>query len=389
MNALKQWGWHSRSDKKVYTAFFLYAFALGGLYPRLAEIQQSMGIAEGALGFGLMGTACGTLVALTFGGNIIERLGHRKVLLVGLPLVAFFYAMASFASKPLFLFLSLLPAGLCIGAIEQVVNLEADRVEHALGWRIMNRSHAFWSLGFASAGLVGGVAAEWGLSPQSHLALMVLLLVIASAWGLGQFEPAAHRPLSPSANASEHQKALALPTPFIFILVMTTLAPMLMEGAGIDWSAIYMRDVFAASPLLCGVAVAAGASTQAVTRFFADQFVERFNPVKVSRTLLVILTVGVCCVTWAQVDWLALLGFALMGIGTSAIFPLAMSAAAQRTDRPAAINVAALAQTSFLVFLLGPPLLGWVAQAWGIRASFGMGLPLIALSFWAAKALKN
>jgi len=151
-------------------------------------------------------------------------------------------------------------------------------------------------------------------------------------------------------NSPEHSHRLALPTPFILVLVIATLAPMMMEGAGIDWSAIYMRDVFAASPLICGLAVAAGASTQAVTRFFADQFVERFNPVIVSRTLILLLAVGVCLVTWANVYGLALLGFALMGIGTSAIFPLAMSAAAQRTDRPAATNVAALAQTSFLIF---------------------------------------
>jgi MFS family permease len=117
--------------------------------------------------------------------------------------------------------------------------------------------------------------------------------------------------------------------------------------------------------------------------------VERFSPFKVARILILILALGVCLVAWANVFWLALLGFALMGVGSSAIFPLAMSAAAQRTDRSAAVNVAALAQTSFLIFLVGPPLLGWVAQAWGIRASFGISLPLIVLSFWAAKALKN
>ena len=105
--------------------------------------------------------------------------------------------------------------------------------------------------------------------------------------------------------------------------------------------------------------------------------------------MILVLAGGVCLVTWGQVDWVALLGFGLMGVGTSVIFPLAMSAAAQRTDRPAAVNVAALAQTSFVIFLLGPPLLGWVAEVWHIRASFGISLPLIALSFWAAKALKN
>lgn len=389
MNALKQLGLRLSAAQKVYASFFLYALALGGLYPRMAEIQQSMGVAEGALGFGLMGVACGTLISLTFGGPFIERMGHRKVLLRGLPLVAVFYALAAFASKPLFLFLSLLPAGICVGAIEQVVNLEADRVEHALGRRIMNRSHAFWSLGFASAGLLGGLAAECGLSPRSHLVLMVLIIAIATLVALGRFESAAHRPVSQNMNSPEHSHRLALPTPFILVLVIATLAPMMMEGAGIDWSAIYMRDVFASSPFVGGLAVAAGASAQAVTRFFADQFVERFSPFKVARILILILALGVCLVAWANVFWLALLGFALMGVGSSAIFPLAMSAAAQRTDRSAAVNVAALAQTSFVIFLVGPPLLGWIAQAWGIRAAFGVSLPVIALSFWAAKALKN
>jgi MFS family permease len=103
--------------------------------------------------------------------------------------------------------------------------------------------------------------------------------------------------------------------------------------------------------------------------------------------LVSILGIGALLVFFAQFDWMALLGFGLMGVGTSAIFPLAMSAAAQRTDRPSAINVAALAQISFVAFLLGPPLLGFVAQHFGIRWSFGIGLPLVVLSFAAAGAL--
>ena len=82
-----------------------------------------------------------------------------------------------------------------------------------------------------------------------------------------------------------------------------------------------------------------------------------------------------------------LLGFAAMGMGTSAIFPLAMSAAAQRQDRSAALNISALAQFSFMMFLLGPPLLGYVAQTMGIRTAFGIGLPLIAASLVVVKSL--
>ena len=100
----------------------------------------------------------------------------------------------------------------------------------------------------------------------------------------------------------------------------------------------------------------------------------------VARVLLVVLGVGDVLVFFAPNAVLALLGFALMGMGTSVLFPLAMSAAAQRTDRPAAINVAALAQTAFVSFMVGPPLLGIVAEHFGIRWSFGVGLPLVLLS---------
>ncbi len=384
---LSKWGLKLSAAQRVYAAFFLYALALGGIYPRIAEIQEGMGVAEGALGMGLVGTALGTLISLTFGGDALERMGAKKVLMGAPPLVAIFYAMASYADNPLQLFLCLVPAGICVGAIEQIVNLEADRLEHVLGRRIMNRSHGFWSVGFSCAGLLGGVAAQFGFNPQAHMLVMVGVVCILVVLLLGQFEAA---PLRPSTHM-EHQPKVkfASPTPAIMVLVTATLAAMLMEGASIDWSAIYMRDVFNSSPFVGGLAVAAGASMQALARFFADRWVERFSPVKVARFLGLILCTGVCLITWATSQGMALLGFALMGIGTSAIFPLAMSAAARRTDRSAALNVAALAQISFVVFLLGPPLLGWVAESFGIRASFAVSLPLIGLSFWAAKSLEE
>ena len=76
-----------------------------------------------------------------------------------------------------------------------------------------------------------------------------------------------------------------------------------------------------------------------------------------------------------------------IGFGSSALFPLAMSAAAQQTDRPAAINVAALAQFSFPAFLLGPPLLGFIAEHFGIQWTFGVGFPLVLLGLFTAHVL--
>lgn len=368
---------------RVYAAFFVYSFCMGSIFPRLPDIQHAMGVAEGALGLALIGTAVGTLISLTFAGGLIEKIGHRRVLLTALPLLAVFYALAVWAPSPLTLFLMLLPVGLTIGAIEVIINLEADRVEHAIGRRIMNRAHGFWSVGFFSAGLIGSLIAQSGLSPQLHLLIMAPVIFIATAVILGRFEAAEHR----TGGSTDEGPRFAQPTLAILVLVCVTMAAVMMEGAGIDWSAIYMRDVFLAEPFLAGFAVALGAGAQALMRFVADGFVERSNPVVVARILLGVLGAGALLVFFANAPWVALMGFAMMGVGTSAIFPLAMSAAAQRTDRPAAVNVAALAQISFVGFLLGPPLLGFVAEHFGIRWAFGIGLPLVAVSLLAAGSL--
>ena len=368
---------------KVFGAFFIYSFCMGAMFPRLPEIQEAMGVGEGQLGLALIGSAVGTLISLTFAGRFIEAVGYRRVLLVAIPLLSVLFAAAVWAANPLAFFLLLVPVGLTIGCIEIIINIEADRVEHAIGRRIMSRAHAFWSLGFFSAGIVGSFIARTGLAPQWHLMIMIPVVLLATLVVLGQFQPAAHR----AGSSTDETPRLARPTATIMALVAVCLSAMLMEGAGIDWSAIYMRNIFDATPFWAGIAVAVVAGSQAFARFFADGFVDRFGPVTVARVLLTVLGGGVVLAFLAPSAFLAYCGFAMIGFGSSALFPLAMSAAAQQTDRPAAINVAALAQFSFTAFLLGPPLLGYIAEHFGIQWTFGVGFPLVLLGLFTAHVL--
>lgn len=378
-------GFKLPAHRRVFAAFFLYAFGFGGFFPRLGELQRSMGVSESELGLGLIGTAVGTLISLSLAGRLVERIGHRRVLLAIPVIVPALYALASYARGTQQLFLTLLPAGMLIGMIEVVVNLEADRVEHQFGKRIMNRAHAFWSFGFFGAGMLGALAARLGISPQAQLIGMVPLAALLTLCLLGGFEAAPHR----AGGNDEPTPHLARPTRAILALVALSLSALVLEGAGFDWSAIYMRDVFDAAPFVGGLAVAVGAFSQAAARYVADGYVERHSPIVVARSLLLVLGAGTAMVCFAPRPYLALLGFACMGLGTSVLFPLAMSAAAQRTDRPAAINVAALAQFGFVAFLLAPPALGWVAEHWGIRQAFGVGLPLVAISLLATSVLRR
>ncbi|MES0133218.1 MFS transporter [Mesorhizobium sp. M0029] len=368
---------------RVYAGFAIYSFAMGQIFPRLPDIKHAMGIGDGTLGLSLIGTPIGTLTALTLAAPILERIGFRRALLGLVPLLSVVFAIAVHAPGPLALFLMLFPVGLMIGSVEIILNVEADRTEFLLKRRIMNRAHSFWSIGFFGAGLFGAALAHLGISPQLHLAIVVPMVATGIALFLGGYEPAPSR----FAGNDETAPRLARPTLPILVLVAVTLSAMLMEGASIDWSAIYMRTVFDAGPFVAGFTVALFAFSQAATRFFADSFVDRHSPSGVARVLLATMAVGVLLVFFSPAPLVSMLGFALLGIGSSAIFPLAISAAAQRTDRSAAINVAALSQISFVAFLLGPPLLGFVSDHWGIRSAFGIGIPFIILSLLTAGSL--
>ncbi len=368
---------------RIFAAFALHAFAMGNIFPRMPDIKSAMGVAEGILGLSLIGLPLGTLITLTFAAPLLERLGFRRSLLTMMPFVAILYAIAVHAMHPVLFFILLIPIGMLIGCIEIVINVEADRVEKMIQRRIMNRAHAFWSFGFFGAGLFGAAMAQLGFSPQLHLALVIPLSLLGIALFLGKYQPAPKR----FEESTGDQPKFARPTAAILVLVGVTVSAMLMEGAGIDWSAIYMRNIFASGPFISGAAVAIGAFSQAITRFLVDDFIDRYSPSSVARLLLSGLAAGIVCVFFPINSFISLLGFALIGFGTSAIFPMALSAAAQRTDRPSVINVASLVQIAFTVFLVGPPLLGTVAEHWGIRWAFGVALPLVIFSFVTAPAL--
>lgn len=369
-------GFDRAPQRRVFAAFFLYSFGLGGINPRLGDIQLAMGIGEGTLGMALIGSAIGSQVSLMFAGPLLEKLGERMSLLLGIPMVALMMASVSLAPNPYVMFTIMFFAGLAIGCVEIILNVEADRVEYQMGKRVMNRSHAFWSFGFFAAGAVSAVAKAFEIDFRLHLFGMALFIIILATLVNWNFKPAPKRVV----KEGKHPRFVR-PTGAILLLVTFTLSAMLLEGAGFDWSVIFMRDTYETTPFINAIAFVLGAFFQAITRFFADGFIERFGPTRVARFLLTTLGVGVCAVTFSTHPAIALLGFALMGIGTSAIFPLAVSAAAQRTDRPATVNVAALAQISFITFLLAPPMLGFVAEHISIRHSFGIGIPLVIISF--------
>ena len=371
-------------QRNIYFSFFIYSFCLGVFFPRIGDLQNQMGIGETTLGLTLLGPAIGVQISLLFADKIFSLLGFRLVMCLGVPILGLALVCSSLTFKPFIFFISLMLGGFAIGILEVAVNLEADRIEYKISKKIMNRSHSFWSLGFFCSGLTGALFSQMKVSPFVNFSLSLFLGTFFIILFCSKYIPADERP-----NSSVNNSLFVKPTKAVLALVVLTLSPMLLESASIDWSVIYMRDIFFTPPFINGLAIVMVALTQFSVRYYADQYVEIYGSEKVSKISVVAMLIGVVSVCFSNSPYLSLVGFVFIGGGSAVIFPLAMSAAAQKTDRPAAINVASLAQISFLVFLLAPPILGFIAENFGIRISFGIGLPLVIVSWFFISSLKS
>ncbi|PDS39476.1 MFS transporter [Rhizobium anhuiense] len=368
---------------RIFFIQFAVALSVGAFLSRLPDIQLKFSLSEGELGLLLAIMSLGVLCGLTFSARLIERLGARTTAFVTVFGVTLFYALIPWMpsvslAMPLFFV-----AGIFAGAFEINANIETDRHEALLGYRIMSRAHGMWSLGFCITALVAAGMRQAAVSIELHSFIVLVTVLIAGSIVFSGIENAPRRHDAHPGDVP----LVAFPTIGLLPLCLIGAAPLLAEGASVDWSAIYMRDVFAVEPFVGGLSVAIFSSFIAIGRLGMDSVIDRFNPRPVAITLLGIAAIGLVLVATAAQPVVALAGFGLTGIGCSSVYPLAISAAARRTDRPASVSVAALGQTTFLVFFSGPPLLGFVAEHFGIRFSYWVVVPVIAAALLVTKAL--
>ena len=247
----------------------------------------------------------------------------------------------------------------------------------------MNSCHGLWSIGqlvavTACAAIRGAhVPAAW------HLGVVVPVIVAAVvlvALPMHEAPARAHKRTGP-------QRVLSLPTVATLLLVGYAVGAAILEGAVRNWSVIFMRDSFVTPEWVHGLSLTFFVGATVVGRLVADGLTTRYGPVRFARALGVISLLGVVAVALSPNVPVALIGFAVIGIGVCVSFPLSMSAAARLGDRPASENVAALTMTTQITLLGVPALLGWVADAFGIRAIYVVVIPAVVLAVWLARYL--
>lgn len=368
-------------------AFLLQPLAFGGWLPRIPEIQARLGLGPGELALTLLGLPAGLVLVMPFAGPIVSRIGGRATVLYSLPAFLCAIALPAFATHAVFLFGALLLCGIAMSMVELGMNVVADEVEKTDGVAIMSRCHGCWSLGMAIGSLIGVGLAAAGLAPQWSV-LLVAVAVLPFGVLVARSLPAATASI-PTAESSK-STGLFIPGVLLLGICIVGLGSNLVEGTAADWSAVYLTQIFGANVSAAGLGYSAYALMMALGRFGGDWMRTRWGPVNVARVCYILATAGVALIVFSPVYPLAIVGYALAGFGGSVGVPLAVSAAASLGDRPAATNVALLTLIQLIGFLTGPPIVGFIAEGFGLRAGLGiLLLPILIAGIVLAGTLRG
>ena len=350
--------------------FFLQALAAGGLFPRIPDIKSGLSLDEATLGLALTTAALGGLVNNLFAGRIVGALGTKRILVFGIPALAALTTLVAAAPNTPLLFIVLFIMGMSFSLTNVAMNVEADRVEAATGRRVMNRCHGLWSAGMLLAAILGTGARALPLSALLHLSLIVPLAVLASILIIAPMTAAERAP-----DDKADSPRFALPTRRTLMIVLFGLSAGIAQSGTQNWSVIFLEQTFAPPEWIATLPLSAFLVAMAACRMLADGWSESFGPVRVAHTLTSLALVGALAVVLAPSLWVALVGFAMMGAGTSVLFPLMVSAAARNATRPAAEAVSAVLLLTGVAMLAAPAIMGWIAESFGLRVAFWSLVP--------------
>lgn len=369
-----------RATLLIMAVFFLQPVTFGGWLALIPVIKEELGLSKGELAFALFGMPLALIPSLQVAGRIVGRWGPRRMLVLGFPLFGLAMALPLVAVDVVTLFLALALAGAMVSVPEVAMNVYAARLEKRASLTIMSRCHGFWALGlmFGSAvvAVLGGLA--WVLV---WLIIVFIPLGAVVGWALPRIADNSVDLDMPKRRLGDVPKALWLVGAMMLLVTLT-------EGAMADWSAVYLAERIGGETARAGIAVTIFSGFMAGGRFLGDALKRRFGPVALSQTLAVVALAGLMLLVLPLPNWALYPGFALVGFGVAVAYPLGVSAVAAMDDRFESSNIAVLAMLALTGFLLGPPLMGGLAELLSLRAGFAALIPGLILAFVLARWLR-
>lgn len=359
-----------QSRLAVSVFFFLAGFTFASWASRIPHIQGRLGLSEAQLGTVLFALPVGLMISLLVAGGLITRVGSKAVLIVATLIYAGLLVLLGMASTVWQLAIGLFLFGIAGNLCNISMNTQAVSVQQQFGRSIMAGFHGIWSLAGFSGAAVGTAIISLGWQPEQHFLLVAVLAMLTAAIFA---KNTVHNP------GNKQQPAFALPNRRILQLGLIAFGCLVCEGTMFDWSGVYFKKAVQAPANLTTLGYAAFMGCMATGRFIADRVVTRIGARRLLQGSGLVIAAGLALAVIFPNLVVATMAFMLVGFGVSSVVPVVYSLAGNTTTMSASQALAAVSTVGFAGFLAGPPLIGFIAEAFNIRIAFAL-VALIGLS---------
>ena len=365
--------------------FFVAGAILASWVPYIPLVQSRLGLSEAGLGGALFAMTGGALAGVVSTGALIEHFGSRAVSGAMGILFCLFLPGPVFAPNFWALCAFLFAFGVVFGSVDVAMNAQAAKVQRAAGRSLMSGFHGLFSVGGIVGSALAGVLLSLDVSPALH--------TIGVAGALAAFCLAsAMRMLKTHKGESRGGPAFTLPLgPVVGMSVLAFLI-FVSEGAIVDWATVYLANVIEAKPGIAVAGFTAFSTAMAAGRFLGDAATTRLGPMRAAVWSAVLSTAGLALALATSWLWVAVLGFAVTGLGMANLIPILFSQAAAATPDQPQKGIAGVAGIGYFGLVAGPPVIGFTAEAVGLRGALwfvtgAMGIVAAALpaAFQAAR----
>jgi MFS family permease len=347
---------------------------------RLPEVKVRLGMSEGELGLVLFCMPVGALLAMVLSNRLTHRFGAGRVTVWST--VAFCLGMLLPLQMPSIwsLGLVLFFIGIFTGTMDIAMNAVAATLEVQYKKIIMSTCHGFFSLGgMVGAGLTSLLIGWQVVAMHQMWVGVALALLVALLWIRPLIYPV-------KEHNTEHGGGWAWPTKALLGLAIIAFCSMQGEGTIADWSTIFLKEVASAGEFMLGLGYFGFSLSMTLGRFWGDSIIERAGPRQVVMIsgFLVILGLLLVIPAW---PWVSILGFTLAGAGYALLIPILFSESAKAPGVSPAKGIASVATMGYLGFLIGPTIIGGIAEQWNLQISFTylVGLTVLALGLGLGK----
>lgn len=359
--------------------FFIAGLIVSTWASRISDIKNALHLNEAQLGSILFAIPVGQIISLPLSGWLVSRFGSRQLVIAAAVFFPLTLILHGVATTILQLVIVLFFFGIWANLVNIAMNTQAVGVESLYGRSIMASFHGLWSLAGFCGAAVGNFFVAADISPFIHfiiIAIAAIVMVITSY----------RNTLPDEGYKKSSQPIFVKPDKAVLLLGFIAFCSMICEGAMADWSGVYFQKIIQSPAAYKTLGYVAFMGTMATGRFLGDWLITKFGVRRILQFSGILIASGLTIVIALPYLSSAIAGCLLVGFGTSCVVPMVYAMAGKSSTMSPGLALAAVSTISFLGFLIGPPVIGFIAQWAGLRLSFALiALLGLGVSFFGNK----